>query len=66
MFCGRCGHSGNEILVDEITQVSGDYVSVAYYGKCEEYGPIEVCDDDACIYLHAREFSHTLGEISVG
>ena len=32
----------------------------------EEYGPIEICDDDACIYLHAREFSHILGEISVG
>ena len=32
----------------------------------EEYGPIEVCDDDVCIYLHAREFSHILGEISVG
>ena len=40
MFCGRCGHSGNEILVDEITQVSGDYVSVAYYGKCEECGEL--------------------------
>ena len=32
----------------------------------EEYGPIEICDDDVCIYLHTREFSHILGEISVG
>ena len=32
----------------------------------ENYGPIEVCEDDVCIYLHARDFSHTLGEISVG
>ena len=32
----------------------------------EEYGAIEIYDDDVCIYLHAREFSHILGEISVG
>lgn len=32
----------------------------------EEYGPIEICDDEVCIYLHARDFSHILGEISVG
>ena len=32
----------------------------------EEYGPIEIWDDAVSIYLHAREFSHTLGEISVG
>ena len=32
----------------------------------EVYGPIEVCEDDVHIYLHAREFSHILGEICVG
>ena len=32
----------------------------------EEYGPIEICDDDVCIHLHARDFSHILGEIFVG
>ena len=32
----------------------------------EEYGFIEICDNDWCIYLRAREFSHNLGEISVG
>ena len=32
----------------------------------EEYGAIEIYDDDVCIYLHARGFSHILGEISVG
>lgn len=31
----------------------------------ENYGPIEVCEDGVCIYLHARDFSHTLGEISI-
>ena len=32
----------------------------------EEYGPIEICDDECCIYLHTKGFIHTLGEISVG
>ena len=32
----------------------------------EEYGPIEICDDEYCIYLHTKGFTHTLGEISVG
>ena len=32
----------------------------------ENYGPIEIYEDGVCIYLHAREFSHMLGEISVG
>ena len=32
----------------------------------EEYSSIEIRDNDYCIYLHAREFSHILGEISVG
>ena len=32
----------------------------------ENYGPIEIYEEDVCIYLHARDFSHTLGEISAG
>ena len=31
----------------------------------EDYDSIEICDGDCSIYLHAKQFTYTLGEIQV-
>ena len=51
---------------DRVKRDAWKKVIDAINAYAEEYGPIEVYEDDTCIYLHAREFSHILGEISVG